>query len=161
MRTLDGYRRVADLLNRVGEVCRHAGLRLSYHNHAFELEHFEAGGSAEGSAAALDLLLGWTDPALVFWEPDVYWLARGGEDPARYLAAYAGRHPLVHLKDVADDAERSFAEVGAGTLDFGPIFTTAEAGGVEWYVVEQDRCAGPPLDSARLSLENLRAWGKR
>lgn len=149
----DGYRLFADELNALGDRCRAAGSRLSYHNHAFELVQLDG-------RYALDLLLDWTDPALVYFEPDVYWLARGGVDPVQYLGKYGSRIPLVHLKDMAPDAAQSFAEVGAGTLDFKAIFDVAESGGAEWYVVEQDRCKGPALDSARLSLENLTRWGK-
>jgi sugar phosphate isomerase/epimerase len=148
---IDGYRELADRLNRLGERCRAAGARLSYHNHAWELTNFDG-------APALDRLLAWTDPANVFFEPDVYWIERGGGDPVDYLRRYAGRCPFVHLKDVAPDG--SFAEVGEGTLDFAPILAAAEAGGSEWYVVEQDRCARPAMESIALSLGRLRAWGK-
>lgn len=149
----DDYRRGADLLNTLGARCRSAGIRLSYHNHAFEFEQF-------GGQSALDLLLTSTDPTLVYFEPDVYWIKRGGEDPATYLRRYAGRCPLIHLKDMAADSAQSFAEVGEGVLDFPAIFAAAEDGGAEWYVVEQDRCNRPSLESARISLEHLRDWGK-
>ena len=66
--------------------------------------------------------------------------------------------PLIHLKDMA--ADRSFADVGDGTLDLPEIFTAAEDGGARWYVVENDRPTIPSLESARRSLENLRAMGK-
>ena len=159
--SIDDYRRLAALLGQIGQRCRDAGARLSYHNHAFEFVRLPADEptAAGTTARALDLLLGWTDPELVKWEPDVYWIARAGEDPVAYLNAYAGRCPLVHIKDMADDAERSFAEVGAGTLDLPAICQAAELGGAEWLIVEQDRCAGPPIESARLSAENLRRWG--
>jgi sugar phosphate isomerase/epimerase len=50
--------------------------------------------------------------------------------------------------------------VGEGVIDFRPIFEASEAQGAEWYIVEQDRCARPSLESARISLENLKRWGK-
>lgn len=149
--TLDDFRRLAAFLNATGERCRAAGIRLSYHNHAFEFVRFDG-------AYALDRLLGWTDPRLVFWEPDVYWIARAGEDPVAYVRRYADRCPLVHLKDVAADAEQSFAEVGEGTLDFDALFAAAPE--ADWYVVEQDRARGSAIESARTSLENLRRWGR-
>jgi sugar phosphate isomerase/epimerase len=149
--SLEGYRELADRLNSLGDRCRSAGARFSYHNHAWELTDFDG-------APALDRLLAWTDPATVFFEPDVYWIERGGGDPVDYLRRYAGRCPYVHLKDVAPDG--SFAEVGEGTLDFAPMFAAAESGGAEWYVVEQDRCARPALESISLSLGHLRRWGK-
>jgi sugar phosphate isomerase/epimerase len=144
---------IAELFNSIGEKCSGNGLTFCYHNHSFEFEKFD-------DAYALDLLFGATSPELVKAELDTYWIKHGGADPAEYLKRYAGRCPLVHLKDMADDEERSFAEVGQGILDWEGIFEAAEAGGVEWYIVEQDTCPGSPFESARLSFENLRNWGK-
>ena len=160
--SVEDYRRLAALLGQIGRRCRDGGARFSYHNHAFEFTRLPADEpTAAGTTAyALDLLLGWTDPELVKWEPDVYWIARAGEDPVAYLDAYAARCPLVHIKDMADDAERSFAEVGAGTLDLAAICDAAELGGAEWLIVEQDRCAGPAIESVARSIGALRAWGK-
>jgi sugar phosphate isomerase/epimerase len=160
--TAEDYRRLAALLDAIGQRCRDAGARLSYHNHAFEFARLPADQpAAPGTTAyALDLLLGWTDAELVKWEPDVYWIARAGEDPTAYLNAYAGRCPLVHIKDMAADADRSFAAVGAGTLPLAEICQAAELGGAEWLIVEQDRCAGPAIESVARSLETLRGWGK-
>lgn len=147
--TIEGYRQLADRLDRLGRRCQQAGVRFSYHNHAWELTRL-------GGVAALDRLMEWTDPENVFFEPDVYWIERGGGDPLDYLRRYAGRCPLVHLKDVAADG--SFAEVGEGTLDFAPMLEAAEVGGTEWYVVEQDRSTRPALESAAISLRHLRDW---
>jgi sugar phosphate isomerase/epimerase len=158
----DQTRRLAALLDQIGQRCRDAGARFSYHNHAFEFVRLpaEAPTAAGTTAYALDLLLGWTDAELVKWEPDVYWIARAGEDPVAYIDAYAGRCPLVHIKDMADDAERSFAPVGAGTLDLPAICEAAELGGAEWLIVEQDRSVGPAIESVARSVETLRGWGK-
>jgi hypothetical protein len=62
--------------------------------------------------------------------------------------------PLLHLKDMASD--RSFAEVGDGTLDLPAIFAAAEyprggSGGARWYVVEHDHPTMPSLESAPLA----------
>jgi len=58
------------------------------------------------------------------------------------------------------DASRTFAEVGEGILDWPAIFAASEAGGAEWYIVEQDRWARPSLEAAALSLKHLKEWGK-
>ena len=44
--------------------------------------------------------------------------------------------------------ERTFAEVGEGIIALEPIFEASEAQGAVWYIVEQDRCARPVLESA-------------
>jgi sugar phosphate isomerase/epimerase len=149
----EGYRQVADSMNSMGHRLKDARMRLSYHNHAFEFERFDG-------QYALDLLLGWCDPELVKWEPDVYWIKVGGEDPAAYIRKYTGRCPLIHLKDMTADESRTFAEVGEGILDWPPILEASEENGAEWYVVEQDRWARPSLEAAKLSLRHLREWGK-
>ena len=61
---------------------------------------------------------------------------------------------------MAGDEKKSFAEIGEGVLDFDAIFEAAEAAGVEWYIVEQDECSRPSLESARMSFENLKARGR-
>ncbi len=143
---------IAGRMNEIGAACREQGLTLAYHNHAFEFQRF-------GGRYALEILYDETDPALVKGEPDVYWFVRGGADPVAWLKERPGRCPLVHLKDMAPGAEQTFAEVGEGVIDFAPIFAAAQAGGAEWYIVEQDICKRPSLESAALSLRHLREWG--
>jgi hypothetical protein len=51
----------------------------------------------------------------------------------------------------------TYAEIGEGILDFGPMFAaTTDA---EWYIVEQDTCARPALESAAISRRHLKEWG--
>ena len=145
------YLKMAATLNAIGRRCRELGARLSYHNHGFEFDQ-------QGERTGMEILLDETDPDVVGWEPDVYWIAWAKEDPADWIRRYAGRCHLVHLKDMTPGPEPTFAEVGAGTLDFAPIFAVATA--AEWFVVEQDRCARPPLESAALSFRNLQGWGR-
>jgi sugar phosphate isomerase/epimerase len=154
-RDLAGWQEVATALDRIGERCRARGLRLGYHNHAFEFTPIPD----EPARRGLDVILGETDPQLVFWEPDVYWIKKGGADPAAMIRAHAGRVPITHLKDMTADERATFAEVGEGTLDWPAILDAAEGAGVEWHCVEQDRCDRPPLESVRLSLQHLHAWG--
>ena len=69
----------------------------------------------------MDILLESTDPSLVFFEPDVYWIEWGGADPVEYLRRYAGRCPYVHLKDVAADGSFEPLEVqpdGGRRMDY-------------------------------------------
>jgi sugar phosphate isomerase/epimerase len=140
-------------MNRIGARCKAMGARLSYHNHAFEYVSFDG-------QLGIDLMLGACDPSLVSFEPDVYWIKVGKADPAAYIRKYSGRTPIIHLKDMTAGPTPTYAEVGEGIIDFSPIFAASEASGAEWYVVEQDFCARPALESAKVSLGHLRDWGK-
>lgn len=149
----DGYRRLADAMNRIGARCQALNARLSYHNHAFEFEKLDG-------QYGLDLLLGLCDPGLVSLEPDIYWIRHADVDPSAYIRQYSGRTPIIHLKDMTAGADHTYAEVGEGILDWPAIFAASEASQAEIYVVEQDRCARPALESAAISLRHLRDWGK-
>ncbi len=149
-----GFRKAAAMMNEFGAQLKQAGLVLYYHNHAFEFDVIDG-------ERGIDILYKETDPNLVKMECDVYWVHYAGEDAAALIRANSGRFPLIHLKDMTGTGkERTFTEVGEGNIDFGPIFAASEAQGTEWYIVEQDICARPSLESARLSLENLKKWGK-
>jgi len=154
-RDLAGWRDIAASLNRIGERCAAQGLLFGYHNHAFEFPPIPDGNGRRG----IDVILGETDPQRVFWEPDVYWIHKGGADPAAMIRQFAGRVPITHLKDVTKDERQTFAEVGEGGLDWPAILRASQEARVEWHCVEQDRCDRPPLESARLSLQHLRSWG--
>lgn len=129
---------------------REAGLRLAYHHHDFEFQ-------AAGGVRPFDRLVAGTDPDLVDFELDVYWLARAGEDPAAAIERLAGRVKLVHLKDMAPDG--AMADVGSGTLDFAALIAAADAAGAEHYFVEHDFPPAPGWPSVKASLAHLRTLG--
>lgn len=147
------YRRLGQSLTTIGEAAQRRGLQLCYHHHDFEFERFDG-------ATGLTILLEEAAPTLVKAEIDVYWAAKAGIDPVTLISGMVGSVPLVHLKDMADSAEQEFAEVGHGTLDFRAILAAGDAAGVEWYVVEQDVCKRPPLESVGMSLAYLHSLGR-
>ncbi len=135
---------------------RAEGIQLAYHNHHVDF------GKHDGET--LFDIVRRLSPSLHF-EIDVHWVQRGGKNPVDVLRDFAGQVELVHLKDyrigllpasaldlraAGDLAGFSrefaglvqFAEVGAGTLDFGAIIPQALASGAEHLLVEQDELYG-------------------
>jgi sugar phosphate isomerase/epimerase len=86
---------------------------------------------------------------------DGYRIKKGGHDPLSFIKKYAHRLPIIHLKDMANDEQQSFAEVGTGLIHFEPILKWGEQNGIDWYAVEQDECPGDPMESLQISLNNL------
>ncbi len=148
-----GYIEFAHQLEAIGREIKGAGMTLCYHNHAFELE------DRYDDLMGLDILYLNSDASLVQAEIDTFWIQKGGSDPAAYIRQYAGRVPLLHVKDMTNDVAQTFAEVGAGTMNWPEIFAAAKEAGVKAYIVEQDVCAGDPFDSIKISLDNLREMG--
>lgn len=129
---------------------RDEGLRVAYHHHDFEFE------TADGQRP-FDRLVGETDPELVDFELDVYWLKKGGEDPKAFIEKMTGRVKLIHLKDMAPDS--GMADVGSGTFDFAALIQAADAAGAEHYFVEHDFPPSPWWPSVENSLGHLRTLG--
>jgi sugar phosphate isomerase/epimerase len=151
----DVMRKLADTLNKAGELAHKSGMHLCYHNHAFEFE-------PAGDGNLLDVLMKAADPKLVSLELDIMWVKVGGGDPVSVLKQYHNRVALMHLKNVAEGTEKrynegiprtSFREVGKGMIDVLPVLRAAAKAGVKHYFVEQDQTAGNPIDSLRESFE--------
>jgi sugar phosphate isomerase/epimerase len=127
---------------------RDEGYRVAYHHHDFEFDR-------AGGTRPFDVLVAETDPALVHFELDVYWLKKGGEDPKAAIERLHGRVKLIHLKDMAPDG--SMTDVGAGILDFPALIAAANAAGAEHFFVEHDVPPDPYWPSVEASLRYLRA----
>jgi sugar phosphate isomerase/epimerase len=140
-RTADDVRRFAVEMNGFARTFAERGIRLGYHNHAFEFVPLEG-------ATVWDVLRAELAPE-VDLELDVYWATAGGRDPVAEIRATADRVRLLHMKDRAPGPEPHDAPPGDGTLPFPEIVEAGRAAGVEWYIVEQDEPREPLADIAR------------
>jgi len=145
--TLAAYRAVAAAFDRAAREAREAGLRFAYHNHQFEFSQLEG-------RIPYDLLLEETDPRLVDFELDLYWIAAGGADPISYLDRYPGRFAMLHLKDRDATPQHAMTDVGSGIVDFPGILRAARRAGLRHAFVEHDNPASP-FDSIRRSFAYL------
>ncbi len=132
--TVDDWKAVAKRFNAAGAQVKGGGFRFAYHNYNAELRNLG------GGTTPLDVLASETDPSLVSFEMDLYWVVNGGGDPLAFLARHPGRYKMLHVKDSAGP-EHKMMDVGAGQIDFKAIF--ARAKGVEHYFVEHDEPADP------------------
>ncbi|MBI2302228.1 MAG: sugar phosphate isomerase/epimerase [Armatimonadetes bacterium] len=146
----DGWRSVAGRMEEAGGWLAEMGLTLCYHNHAFEFEVEENG------AYGLDILYANARPGAVQAELDLYWVKYGGQDPAEYVTRYRDRAPLLHIKDMTASEPHTFTEVGTGIIDWPVVVKAAEGGVAAAWIIEQDTCQRPSLDSAKISLDNFR-----
>jgi sugar phosphate isomerase/epimerase len=135
-KTVDDWKGIAAQFNKFGAATKSAGLRFAYHNHNFELAPI-------GGTKPLDILLSQTDPSLVDFEMDIYWVVYGGGDPLDYFKRFPHRFPLVHVKDSAGGPDNKMVDVGQGTIDFKSIFRQSSTAGIRHYFVEHDQPADP------------------
>ncbi|MGN1345960.1 MAG: sugar phosphate isomerase/epimerase family protein [Eubacteriales bacterium] len=113
------------------EAAREEGMTVLYHNHDFDLELLPDG------RRSLDVFYETLPPECLQAELDTCWLYSGGADPVEYVRRYAGRTPILHLKDCGPDGGRhGFLPLGEGVLDFPALLAAAPS--TEWFCVEQD-----------------------
>jgi len=135
-RTIADWKAIAAQFNQVGAQARKAGLRFAYHNHDFELKPIDG-------VKPLDILLGETDPKLVDFEMDIYWVIFGGADPFDYFKRFPRRFALAHVKDSSGPPDKKMVDVGQGKIDFRSIFAQSGQAGFKHYFVEHDQPADP------------------
>ncbi len=175
--TIEGVRETANLFASLGKKALEYGIALMYHNHDFEFRPIEG-------KFMLDLLYEEAPEEYLKTQIDTCWVKVAGQDPSDYLLKYAGREPLVHLKDFymkgkleghpyallgqdenPDTREKGvfeFRAVGEGMQDFASILDASVKAGAEWLVVELDSPA-PGMEElfcAEKSFINLKKWNR-
>ncbi|KUP22207.1 sugar phosphate isomerase/epimerase [Paenibacillus sp. DMB5] len=148
---------VAANLRIIGEKCREQGAVLSYHNHDFEFTE------SYGESTAFDGIFEEVPADLLQVEMDTCWVHFAGFDPVAYIQKYAGRLPIIHLKDVKkrEDGSPETVVLGEGEVNLPAILEAAAEAGVEWAVVEQDFCSRSPLASVEDSLNWVKAYANQ
>ena len=163
---------VMDFIRVFGKKCYENGITLLYHNHDFEFVKLENG------TYALDYMYETTDPNNFQAELDCCWVKVGGEDPAAYIKKYAGRCPIVHLKDFTGEKSQNmynliglketakvtstfeFRPVGYGKQDVPSIIKAALESGAYYFVVEQDNPGEQTsLEAIEMSRNYLKSLG--
>ena len=156
--TIDGFHTAAKQFNAWGKQVADLGMRFAFHNHDYEFKPY-------GDKTGYQVLLDETDPHLVFFEMDCYWVTQAGKDPVEMLRSLGHRVRMIHLKDrkpgfpPSNDMGPSsshFTEVGHGSINWKAVLNAARSIGIEYYFVEQDQTPGNPLDSIRSSYQYLR-----
>ena len=167
-----GFADVIKNVEMLGAVAKKLGITLLYHNHDFEFLKIDG-------KYALDILYDSVPADLLQTELDTCWVNVGGEDPAAYIRKYAGRAPVVHLKDYYGKKSEGMYEligaanivlrrpegfelrpVGSGIQDFPAILEAAKEAGTEWVIVEQDRPSMDltPMESIKKSIDYLKSF---
>ena len=117
-RTKDGYTRAAKFLNKAAaDVRKHNG-EVSYHNHDFEFLPLDG-------TTGYDVLLKETNPDLVHFEVDTYWVEQAGRDAAKFVKDHADRISIIHAKEIRR-SDKSDQAIGEGDIDFPSIVTMAQ-----------------------------------
>lgn len=162
------WHKVADGLNRQGEITKMAKFKMAYHNHHLEFLKLN------NENIPYDILLNNTDEKLVDFELDLYWIVKAGGDPEKYFKEFPNRFKLAHIKDLFNEErvkeieatekpEDSFWPLGASTtlgngrINFAQILKTGKENGMEYFIGEQERFDNStPLEDIKKDADYLK-----
>ncbi len=147
--SMDGIKKVADVMNQALENCKKRGMTFGYHNHDFELQ------VVEGKPALLHLsdLTG----GKMYNTIDTYWVTVGGQDAVEIVKTLGPCVNLLHIKDGPLDKTKPMMAIGTGKMNFPPIVEVATA--AEWLVIELDSCATDMMQAVQKSIDYLASTG--
>ncbi len=145
--SLDAWRRTAALFGEIAEKVAAHGLRVGYHNHHVEFEAMDGQTPLEVFFTAA--------PANVLMQLDIGNGMEGGYDVVSFLRRHAARAATVHCKEFSRSNPEAL--VGEGDVPWVEVFDIcAASGGSEWYIVEQESYAFPPLECVERCLVNMK-----
>ncbi len=148
-KTLDDYRRHADLFTKCALVAKKHGLTFCHHNHDFEFIPIEG-------VVPYNIFIKETDASLVKFELDLYWSHKANVDIDKLISENPERFALFHIKDMDNSPEQFFTEVGNGIIDWKKVFRLSKTAGMDLFFVEQDVCRNmTPLESIEVSYKYL------
>jgi sugar phosphate isomerase/epimerase len=147
---LDGWKKVAETLNRGAEQMKPAGLRAGFHNHKTEFVPIDG-------QRPMDVLAANTGKDVML-QLDVGTCVEAGSDPVAWIMANPGRINSMHCKEWNPDPAKGYqALFGEGSTPWKKIFQAAEkTGGIEFYLIEQEGSPYPPMETAERCLASFR-----
>jgi sugar phosphate isomerase/epimerase len=151
-KTADDYKKFAAQLNQCGDICKKAGIKFGYHNHDHDFKVVDG-------QIAQDIYMLNTDPSLVDFEMDIYWVVTAKQDPEVWLKKYSNRFRLCHIKDrKKGSTEREVSvDLGTGSINFSKVLKTAKDNGMQYFIVEQERYDNStPVQSIRVDAEYMK-----
>lgn len=140
-----------DRMNAIHQRAKECGMQTGFHNHTKEFE------TVDGVTKFERIFSQTPDDFLV--QLDIGWATAAGQDVAALLRKYAHRIKTVHVKEF--NADNPAAVVGEGQVDWPAVMSLLEQETeIEWYVVEQERFAVGPMESAQNCIQNIRGMGR-
>jgi len=157
------HERVADQLNRLGDVIRPYGVRMAIHTDAY---------SVCSRNEDITTLLSLTDPDTVQLCPDAGHITLDGGDPIEVLRSHIDRIPTMHWKDCVgplsghvlrgNQKERHavmltyFRILGSGIVDWDEWMTILREHGWSGWAVEEIDNSPDPIVELRQGLDYFR-----
>jgi len=143
----EAWLKTAEIFNEISRRLEPHGMMVGYHNHTDEFKPLDG-------ELPWDLFFANTDRRVVM-QFDTGNALLGGARAAQFLARYPGRAKTVHIKEHSATNEKAL--LGEGDVDWKEILPLLKGpAGTEWFIIEQESYAFPPLECVDRCLRNFR-----
>ncbi len=148
--SLEVIKKTAALYTELAAKAKAHAMKVGYHAHGGDFKKI-------GDETAWELFFAAAGRDVTM-QMDIGNCIGGGGDPYAILRKFPGRSATIHLKE---HGGKPGAPVGEGEVRWKEVFEICETtGGTQWYIVEQESYAVPPMESVKACLTNLRKMGK-
>ncbi len=152
-KTHQGWQEAARQFNELADAVKPHGMRVGYHNHTIEFTPLDG-------ELPWDTFFGHTQRAVIM-QFDTGNAMQGGGHAVDFLKKYPGRAASMHVKPFSKTKPNALLGDPEDEMPWPEIFHLAETvGKTEWYIMEYESDAYPPLVSVEKTLEVMRKWGK-
>jgi sugar phosphate isomerase/epimerase len=146
--TIDGWKRVAEMLNKANVTLMRHGFHAGYHNDDDEWKPI-------GGTKPIDVVASQTEKKVIL-ELDTGNCMQSGGDPVAFIKQHPGRIHAMHVKDYSPTLGTKCL-IGDGIGKWKQIFHAAETlGGIEFYLIEQEGYKYPEFKTAEMDLADFR-----
>jgi len=149
--TLDELKAEAERINAGIEKLKSLGMSMFMHNHCGEFEAVFAG------RPLFDVVMELC-PKLTT-EFDVYWAQAAGTDPVAVARQYAGRMPMIHLRDGPVEPKTPQVPLGQGAVDIVGCVKATDPAVLKWVIVELCQVEGDMLAALAQSYDFIISQG--
>lgn len=154
----DALKKLMEIFNKSGELCKKSGMKFGYHNHDFEFAEMLDG------VSVYDIILKNTDPDLVIQQLDIGNLYNGGANAMDVMKAWPNRFSSMHVKDEIKSTEgnEKFQStiLGTGIVPVKDVIDMGRKTGTMHFIIEQESYQEKtPLDAVKEDLAIMKKWG--
>jgi sugar phosphate isomerase/epimerase len=145
----DLLKKTSETVNQIAERLKPHNLRVGYHNHTTDFNRL-------GGEYWWNLFADQTTKDVVLQFDTGNASEREGVNVIELIRRNPGRTASMHVKPFSK--KNPDAYLGDDELNWKEIMTAAESvGGIEWYIIEYEREAVPPLESLGANLKKFKA----
>ncbi len=138
--------KTAEMFNELVDKVTPAGMRIGYHNHAMEFDPI-------GGEMPWDIFAQNTRKEVIL-QFDTGNAGDKHVNPLDFLKKYPGRSVTIHMKEYS--STNPTALMGEGDIPFKEIIQFCrDAGGTEWFIIEEENESLPPLETVEKNFHNF------